>query len=235
MLLDPDRGDWDAQLLDAFGIDAALLPPVVGAEQPVGEVTAGFAESTGLAEGTLVICGCGDEMAATLGAGLTEPGAICDVLGTAEPVCAVSDRPLRDPTRVTECHPHAAPGRWLLENPGWASGANYRWFRDELGGGGDYESLNRAAAAAPAGSEGLVFLPWMGGAMAPRWEADARGSWYGLTPAHGRGHLARCWRARRMPSATWSRRSARPGSAASGWCAWPGAPARRWCARCGRT
>ena len=191
MLLDPDSGTWDEVLLDAFGIDAALLPPVVGAEQVLGEVTSDFADATGLAAGTLVVCGCGDEMAGTLGAGLSEPGAVCDVLGTAEPVCAVADRPLRDEGRVAECHPHAAPGRWLLENPGWASGANYRWFRDELAGGDGYEELNRSAEAVPAGSEGLVFLPWMGGAMAPRWEADARGAWYGLTPAHGRGHMVR--------------------------------------------
>ena len=191
MLLDPDTGSWDTTLLDAFGIDAGLLPPVVSADAVLGTVSAGFADATGLSEKTLVICGCGDEMAATLGAGLAEPGAVCDVLGTAEPVCAVSDRPLRDPGRVAECHPHAAPGRWLLENPGWASGANYRWFRDELGGGADYEALNRAAEEVTAASEGLVFLPWMGGAMAPRWEADARGAWYGLTPAHGRGHLVR--------------------------------------------
>ncbi|HEV8154595.1 MAG TPA: FGGY family carbohydrate kinase, partial [Gaiellales bacterium] len=164
MLLDPDTGSWDTTLLDAFGIDAGLLPPVVSADEVLGTVSSGFADATGLSEKTLVICGCGDEMAATLGAGLAEPGAVCDVLGTAEPVCAVSDRPLRDPGRVTECHPHAAPGRWLLENPGWASGANYRWFRDELGGGSDYEALNQAAEAVPAASEGLVFLPWMGGA-----------------------------------------------------------------------
>ena len=130
-------------------------------------------------------------MAATLGAGLVEPGAICDVLGTAEPVCAVADLPLRDRTQIAECHPHAAPGRWLLESPGWASGASYRWFRDQLGGGLDYEGLNALAAEAPAGADGLVFLPWMGGAMAPRWEADARGGWYGLTPAHSRAHMAR--------------------------------------------
>jgi xylulokinase len=91
---------------------------------------------------------------------------------------------------MTECHPHAAPGLWLLENPGWASGASYRWFRDELGGS-DYEELNALAATVPPASDGLVFLPWMGGAMAPSWEADARGGWYGLTPAHGRPHLCR--------------------------------------------
>jgi xylulokinase len=191
MLLDPDAGRWDATLLDAFGIEADRLPAVVGADEVLGEVTAGFADSTGLPRSALVVCGCGDEMAATLGAGLAEPGAVCDVLGTAEPVCAVADRALRDPTRVAECHPHAAPGRWLLENPGWASGASYRWMRDELSSGESYEDMNRLAERVPAGSDGLVFLPWMGGAMAPRWEAEARGAWYGLTPAHGRGHMVR--------------------------------------------
>lgn len=191
MALDPDTGSWDEELLAAFEIDPARLPPVVPSESVVGEIGESFAAETGLRRGTVVVCGCGDEMGATLGAGLCEPGAVCDVLGTAEPVCAVADSPLREPTRVAECHPHAAPGRWLLENPGWASGASYRWFRDELGGPDGYEELNELAASAPAGSDGLVFLPWMGGAMAPVWDADARGAWYGLTPAHGRAHLCR--------------------------------------------
>ena len=85
--------------------------------------------------------------------------------------------------------PHPGAGCWRTRDG--RSGANYRWFRDELGGGDSYEELNALAGSVPAGSDGLVFLPWMGGAMAPRWEADARGSWYGLTPAHGRGHLCR--------------------------------------------
>lgn len=191
MLLDPGTGTWDEALLEAFGVEADRLPPVVGADDVLGEVTGDFAASTGLPRSALVVCGSGDEMAATLGAGLTEPGSVCDVLGTAEPVCAVAESPLRDPSRVAECHPHAVPRRWLLENPGWASGASYRWLRDELGGGDGYEELNRLAERVPAGSDGLTFLPWMGGAMAPRWEAEARGAWYGLTPAHGRAHMVR--------------------------------------------
>ena len=59
---------------------------------------------------------------------------MCDVLGTAEPVCAVVGEPAHDPTGVVELHPHADPDTWLLENPGWLSGGAYRWFRDELGG-----------------------------------------------------------------------------------------------------
>jgi xylulokinase len=190
MVLDPDRNEWDEDLLAAFEIDPGLLPRVVPAHEPVGTVSGLFAEATGLGADTLVVCGCGDEMGATLGAGLAEPGEVCDVLGTAEPVCAVAPEPLREEGRIAECHPHAAPERWLLENPGWASGASYRWFRDELGGS-DYEELNQLAASVPPASDGLVFFPWMGGAMAPVWDAEARGGWYGLTPAHGRAHLCR--------------------------------------------
>jgi xylulokinase len=118
----PDLGTWDDHLLGAFGIDPARLPPVVGADEPVGEITAAFAADTGLPPATIVVCGCGDEMAATLGAGLAEPGSVCDVLGTAEPVCAVSDRPLRDRTQIAECHPHAAPGRWRSRHSPPSSG-----------------------------------------------------------------------------------------------------------------
>jgi xylulokinase len=190
MALDPHALAWADELLAAFGIDPARLPRVVPCDEVVGEVTPEFAELTRLPRGTVVVAGCGDEMGATLGAGVVEPGVACDVLGTAEPVCAVTAEPLFDATRVTECHPHAAPGRWLLENPGWASGASYRWFRDELGGS-DYEELNALAATVSPGSDGVVFVPWMGGAMAPAWDADARGGWYGLTPAHHRAHLCR--------------------------------------------
>ncbi|HWJ30871.1 MAG TPA: FGGY family carbohydrate kinase [Gaiellaceae bacterium] len=190
MALDPRTLTWDEELLAAFEIDPARLPSVVACDEIVGEVTPHFAQQTGLVPGTVVVAGCGDEMGATLGAGVVEPGVVCDVLGTAEPVCAVTAAPLLDPTRVTECHPHAASRRWLLENPGWASGASYRWFRDELGGS-DYDELNELAATVPPGSDGVVFVPWMGGAMAPTWDADARGGWYGLTPAHHRAHLCR--------------------------------------------
>ena len=126
---------------------------------------------------------------------------VCDVMGTAEPVCAVVAEPAFDPTGVVELHPHADPDTWLLENPGWLSGGAYRWFRDELGGpeaarakecGADvYELLNELAQCAPPGAGGVTWLPALAGAMAPEWNADARAAWFGMTAAHGRAHLAR--------------------------------------------
>jgi xylulokinase len=123
-LLDPRTRTWSETTLEATGIDPAMLPELGGGTQSVGTITGAFAETSGLDPSTVVAIGCGDEMAATLGAGVFEPGDVCDVVGTAEPVCAASDEPREDPTMLVECHPHADPDAWLLENPGFVSGGN---------------------------------------------------------------------------------------------------------------
>ena len=183
-LLDPRTRSWSERVLEAAGIDVDLLPELRAATD-IGTVTRAFADATGLAASTPVAVGCGDEMAATLGAGVVDSGDVCDVVGTAEPVCAASSEPRADPTRLVECHPHADPDAWLLENPGFVSGGNLRWSRDrfaaperqaEAGGdGGAFDLLSRAAAEVAPGADGLVFLPCMQGAMAPQWNGSPAG------------------------------------------------------------
>jgi xylulokinase len=200
-LLDPRTRTWSEELLEVTEVDRQMLPEVAPSARPVGSISKEFARATGLDPETVVAVGCGDEMAATLGGGVVEPGEVCDVVGTAEPVCAASDAPRSDPSMLVECHPHADPDAWLLENPGFVSGGNLRWWRDhfaplergaEKAGQGDaYDLLSAAAADVPPGSEGLVFLPCMQGAMAPEWNGAARGVFYGLTLAHTRAHMTR--------------------------------------------
>jgi xylulokinase len=200
-LLDPRSRTWSTEVLGAVDIPEHLLPDVVEATNPISTVGASFAEETGLDPSTVVAVGCGDEMAATLGAGVFEPGEVCDVVGTAEPVCAASSEPREDPTMLVECHPHADPDAWLLENPGFVSGGNLRWWRDQFapiergaeaeGLGDAYDLLAMEAERVPPGAEGLVFLPCMQGAMAPEWNGAARGVFYGLTLAHSRAHMTR--------------------------------------------
>ena len=200
-LLDPRTRTWSRPVLEAVGIRPQMLPELAPGTQVVGRVTAAFAAASGLAGDTAVVVGCGDEMAATLGAGVFAPGEVCDVVGTAEPVCAASTEPREDPTMLVECHPHADPDGWLLENPGFVSGGNLRWWRDQLcpmerdaegrGQGDAYDLMTGPAATVPAGAEGLLFLPCMQGAMAPEWNGAARGVFYGLSLAHTKAHLTR--------------------------------------------
>ena len=200
-LLDPRTRQWAPSILEATEIGSSMLPAVRPGTEPVGTVTSAFAEATGLDPSTIVAVGCGDEMAATLGAGVYAAGDVCDVVGTAEPVCAASSEPRSDPTMLVECHPHADPDSWLLENPGFVSGGNLRWWRDQfapierdaeaVGLGDAYDFLSTEAGHVAPGSEGLVFLPCMQGAMAPEWNGAARAVFYGLTLAHTRDHMTR--------------------------------------------
>jgi xylulokinase len=115
-------------------------------------------------------------------------------------VCASASQPAFDPTGLVETHCHADPALWLLENPGFVSGANYRWFRDQFAplemqaataDRSAYDLLNEAAARVPPGAEGLVLLPCLMGAMTPTWNAAARGTFAGFTLAHRREHFVR--------------------------------------------
>ena len=200
-LLDPRTRTWSSAILEATQIDPSMLPAVMPGTGAIDHLTRGFADASGLSPSTVVAVGCGDEMAATLGAGVFAPGEVCDVVGTAEPVCAASEEPRSDPTMLVECHPHADPDVWLLENPGFVSGGNLRWWRDQfapierdaesVGLGDAYDFLSTEAAHVEPGAQGLVFLPCMQGAMAPEWNGAARGVFYGLTLAHTRDHMTR--------------------------------------------
>jgi xylulokinase len=201
LLMDVRARQWSPALAEAFGVPLERLAPLRPATDWLGGLRPRVAERLGLEPGTPVTVGTGDEHAACVGAGAVAPGVVCDIAGTAEPVCAAALQPLFDPTGLVETHCHADPGLWLLENPGFVSGANYRWFRDHFaplevqaaaeGGPSAYARLDAAAERVPAGSEGLVLLPCLMGAMAPTWNAAARGVFYGFTLAHGREHFAR--------------------------------------------
>jgi xylulokinase len=191
LLLDVHTKTWSATMCNAFSIDINTLAPVGAATTTLGKLRPSVAEKLGLNANTLVMIGCGDEHAACLGAGVTRPGLVGDIVGTAEPVCAACPEPIFDQTRLVETHCHADPDLWLLENPGFVSGGNYRWFRDQLANGETYTSLDVEAMNIPPGAEGLTFLPSLMGALAPTWNEAARGTFAGFTLAHTRGHFVR--------------------------------------------
>ncbi len=201
LLMDVRSRTWSQSMCDLFEIPMRLLPPIYPATQVIGTLLPHVAEEMGLPRTTKVILGSGDEHAACLGAGVTRPGLVCDIAGTAEPVCASSTTALFDESGLVETHCHAAPDLWLLENPGFVSGANYRWFRDQFAekeiilarevGDDPYVLLNAAAETIPPGSDGLIMLPCLMGAMTPTWNAAARGTFMGFTLAHRREHFCR--------------------------------------------
>jgi xylulokinase len=101
----------------------------------------------------------------------------------------VSPRLIIDAEALVETHGYL-DAQYFVANPGWLSGGAVAWFLSTFGVDTP-ESLTALADTARPGAGGLLFLPALTGAMAPRWAAGARGAFYGLTPSHGRAECAR--------------------------------------------
>ena len=188
MLYDARTRGWSDELLETFGAQREQLPGIAGEADVAGKLTAAGAELTGLPVGVPVAVGTGDDFSNLLGCGISEQGVVGVSLGTAEAIGCLSDRQVFDEALLVETH--AFPGgRYHLGNPGWLGGGSVRWAAQLLDIGED--EFTAAAASAPPGCEGLMFIPALSGAMAPRWIADARGAFVGLSLRHGRAHMAR--------------------------------------------
>jgi xylulokinase len=190
LLYDIGAAGWSEQLAEAAGIEMSLLPEIRDSTDIAGCLTQGAAERLGLTTDCKVVVGTGDEHGAALAAGLLRPGLVADVTGTAEPVAAVADELTLDEELLVETHAHAVPGTLLVENPGFVSGGSTLWLSESVLRRPQAD-LFALAAKAPAGSDGVMFLPSLSGAMAPRWNDDMRGAFAGLSMNHDDAHLSR--------------------------------------------
>jgi xylulokinase len=189
LLYDILAGRWSEPLADAAGLDLAQQPEIAPAGQVGGTLTRPAATALGLSPDCAVVVGTGDEHAAAVAAGALAPGVIVDIAGTAEPVGAVADQPVFDPQRLLETHAHAVDGRLFVENPGFVSGGSLAWLAATLAR--TQPELLTLAARAPAGADGVLFLPALSGATTPRWNEHMRGAFAGLSMSHDVPHLAR--------------------------------------------
>ena len=191
LLFDLAARTWSRDVLSRLEIPEAWLPPTFEGPELTGAVTATAAEETGLREGTPVVAGGGDQAAGAVGAGAVRPGVVALTLGTSGVVFATTDRPLVEPHGRLHAFCHAVPGRWHFMGVTLSAAGSLAWYRDTLARGESFEDLVKEAEDAPAGSEGLTFLPYLSGERTPYPDPLARGAFVGLTVRHRRAHLTR--------------------------------------------
>jgi xylulokinase len=191
LLFDLGARSWSRPVLDALEIPLDWLPPVFEGPAVTGEVTAAAAAETGLRPGTPVVAGGGDQAAGAVGAGAVRPGVVSLTLGTSGVVFVTTDRPLVEPEGRLHAFCHAVPGKWHLMGVTLAAAGSLQWYRDALFAGEGFDALVGEAEQAPAGSDGLLFLPYLSGERTPYPDPLARGSFVGLTVRHRRAHLTR--------------------------------------------
>jgi xylulokinase len=191
ILFDLAARDWSAEMLRALEIDPAWLPATFEGPAVTGSITIEAAAATGLRAGTPVVAGGGDQAANGVGVGAVLPGVIALSLGTSGVIFAATDRPLFEPHGRVHAFCHAVPDRWHMMSVMLAAAGSLRWFRDALAPGVAFADLAASAGEVAAGSDGLLFLPYLSGERSPHPDPLARGAFVGLTVTHDRRHLTR--------------------------------------------
>lgn len=201
LLLDVKRRRWSKALLDKLQIDRSLLPKVYESEEVSGVLSSVAAKQLGLPAGVPVVGGGGDQAAGAIGNGIVRRGVISATMGTSGVVFAHSDEMQIDPAGRVHTFCHAVRDKWHVMGVVLSAGGSYQWYRNQLGQAevadaklkkvDPYELLTEQAATAPAGCEGLYFLPYLTGERTPHADPHARGAWIGLSLRHGRPHLIR--------------------------------------------
>jgi xylulokinase len=185
---------WDTELLDELDIPRAWMPSVFESPEVSAVISSEGSVATGLAAGTPVIAGAGDQAAQAVGSGIVDEGTISVTLGTSGVVFAASDEYRVEPEGRLHAFCHAVPGKWHLMGVMLSAAGSFEWFASKLGDPEDpdnYEKLTREAATVPAGSEQLIFLPYLSGERTPHADPSARGVFFGLTLAHSKAHMTR--------------------------------------------
>jgi xylulokinase len=201
LLLDVKRRRWSKPLLDRLDIDPSLLPQVYESEEVSGRLTGKSARLLGLTSGVAVVGGGGDQAAGAVGNGIVRSGVVSATMGTSGVVFAHSDEVQIDPDGRVHTFCHAVRGKWHVMGVALSAGGSLQWYRNQMGQReiaaakrkkvDPYELITAQAAEAPAGCEGLYFLPYLTGERTPHADPHARGAWIGLTRRHGRAHLIR--------------------------------------------
>jgi xylulokinase len=196
LLFDVANRVWSGTMLDEMEIDATLMPRAYESPDITGQVSRAGAEATGLKPGTPVVAGGGDQSAGAVGMGIVRPGGVSATIGTSGVVFAATDRPALDPGGRVHTFCHAVPGRWHVMGVTQGAGLSLRWIRDQFGAGAEdgrdpYDRMTEDAAKAPAGADGVLWLPYLMGERTPHLDPHARAALVGLAASHTRGHVIR--------------------------------------------
>jgi xylulokinase len=182
---------WAFPLADKLGIDHSLWPTIHESSDIAGHVTAKAAAATGLAEGTPVAAGAGDQAASAAGNGIVEPGIVSCTIGTSGVVFAHLEKPAYDSKGRVHTFCHSVRDAWHVMGVTQGAGLSLQWFRNNLAPEVPYDNLTAEASQSPAGSQGLYWLPYLMGERTPHLDSEVRGGWIGLTNKHKRGDLIR--------------------------------------------
>lgn len=191
VIFDTAGRTWAWELIDRLGFEREFFVPCHESYELAGEVTARCCEETGLVAGTKVVYGGGDSLMQAVGNGMTGPGILSANIGTASQLACIMKKPFYDRRFRTNTFCHVREDMWMLMGANLSGGVALEWLRTNILGIPDFNKLTQLAGEAPAGSGGLLFLPYLSGERTPYQDPDAKGIYFGMTLKTDRSHLIR--------------------------------------------
>jgi len=190
LLLDVKHRRWSTEVAEAAGIPLSWLPRLFEGPEVCARISEVGSAATGLAAGTPVAAGAGDQGAGAVGMGIVAPGSVSATIGTSGVVFAATDMPTMDPLGRLHTFCHAVPGMWHVMGVTNGAGLSLRWLRDTFAPI-SYDELTAEAAKIPAGSDGMLWAPYLFGERTPHLDPQARAAFVGITTSHTRAHFVR--------------------------------------------
>jgi xylulokinase len=191
LLLDVTHRRWSREVAEASDIPMEWLPKVYESPEVCAKIDGSAAGLTGLAAGTPVVAGAGDQGAGAVGMGILQPGSVSATIGTSGVVFAATAEPTKDPKGRLHTFCHAVPGLWHVMGVTQSAGLSLQWLRNTFFTGQSYDALSDAAAKVPAGSQGLEWAPYLLGERTPHLDPEVRGAFAGIHSSHTAAHFTR--------------------------------------------
>ena len=182
LAFDTKNKKWSDEIIGKLGINSDLFPVCKESYDFAGCVIKKVEEETGLKAGTMVIAGCADQPAQLLGNGIIKSGRVSIIIGTGGQGLTVAKKPIFDPKFRTNtfCNIRA----WYVMGAILGAGMSLEWLKKNIVKDFDYSDFDKIISDTPAGSEGLIFLPYIIGERTPHLNPNAKGIFYGLTLRH---------------------------------------------------
>jgi len=191
LMLNVAKREWSEEILKVFGISADFCPPLIESHACVGTITAEFARTTGLSEATKVFAGGADNACGAIGSGILSEGKTLSSIGTSGVVLSYEERSDLDFEGKVHYFNHGEENAYYTMGVTLAAGFSLSWFKETFANQEAFDQFLEGVGSVPAGSNGLLFTPYIVGERTPHADSNIRGSFVGIDASHERKHFAR--------------------------------------------
>lgn len=191
LLLNISKKEWSTEICELLDIDPSICPPLVNSDEEIGMITAEFAAATGLSGSTRVFAGGADNACGAIGSGILEDGKTLCSIGTSGVVLSYEASDDKDFEGKVHYFNHGAPDAFYTMGVTLAAGHSLTWFKEVFAANESFDDLLADVGSVPAGSNGLLFTPYLAGERTPHADATIRASFIGMDSAHQRKDFVR--------------------------------------------